>query len=165
MKTTHRLWVYGDHVNTDVIFPGKYTYTLRGKDEIKSHALEDLDPTFASNVQVGDIIVAGKNWGNGSSREQAVTCLAYNGVPMIIAASFGGLYFRNCINQGIRPVVLTELNQIVRTGDSIEINHDTKEIFAAGQVFDMPILSPSVEAILETGGLVEMLRRQFLGSD
>jgi 3-isopropylmalate/(R)-2-methylmalate dehydratase small subunit len=160
MRTTHRIWVYGDHVNTDVIFPGKYTYTLRGEAEIRSKALEDLDPTFAANVQAGDIIVAGKNWGNGSSREQAVTCLAYNGVSMIIAASFGGLYFRNCINQGIRPVVLTGLHQILQTGDTIEINHDTKEIFAAGQVFEMPALSPSVEAILETGGLVEMLKRR-----
>ena len=161
MKTTHRVWVYGDHVNTDVIFPGKYTYTLRGKDEIRSKALEDLDPTFAGNVQVGDIIVAGKNWGNGSSREQAVTCLAYNGVAMIIAGSFGGLYFRNCINQGIRPVVLTRLNQIVKTGDSIEIDRETRQIFAAGKVFEMPALSPSVEAILETGGLVEMLRQRY----
>jgi 3-isopropylmalate/(R)-2-methylmalate dehydratase small subunit len=161
MKTTHRVWVYGDHVNTDVIYPGKYTYTLRAEAEIRSKALEDLDPSFASNVQAGDIIVAGKNWGNGSSREQAVTALAYNGVPMIIAGSFGGLYFRNCINQGIRPVVLPGLNQLLKTGDTIEI--EGRQIFAAGQVFEMPALSPSVEAIIETGGLVEMLRRRFLG--
>src|SRR5688500_11004606 len=115
MKLSHRVWVYGDHVNTDVIYPGQYTYTLRAEAEIRAKALEDLDPSFASNVQTGDIIVAGKNWGNGSSREQAVTCLAYNGVPMIIAGSFGGLYFRNCINQGIRPVVLPGLNQLLKT--------------------------------------------------
>jgi 3-isopropylmalate/(R)-2-methylmalate dehydratase small subunit len=160
--TNHRVWVYGDNVNTDVIFPGKYTYTLRGEEEIRSKALEDLDPNFVSNVQAGDIIVAGLNWGNGSSREQAVTCLRYNGVQMIIAASFGGLYFRNCINQGIRPVVNEQLYQLLQTGDTIEVDYDEQVIIVSEQVFPLPKLSPSVEAILEAGGLVPMLQRQFI---
>ena len=75
-----RAWVYGDDVNTDVIFPGKYTYTVRERADMALHALEDLDPTFAGNVQPGDVIVAGRNWGCGSSREQAVTCLVAAGV-------------------------------------------------------------------------------------
>ncbi|MDP7545210.1 MAG: 3-isopropylmalate dehydratase, partial [Anaerolineales bacterium] len=82
-----RIWKYGDNVNTDVIFPGKYTYTLRDPAEMAAHALEDLDPNFAANVQPGDIIVAGKNFGNGSSREQAVTCLMATGVAAVIAVS------------------------------------------------------------------------------
>ena len=82
-----RVWKYGDNVNTDVIFPGKYTYTVTERAEIARHALEDLDPAFANQVQPGDIIVAGRNWGCGSSREQAASCLAYNGVGALIAAS------------------------------------------------------------------------------
>ena len=70
-KITGRVWVYGDDVNTDVIFPGKYTYSITDPAEMAQHALEDLDPEFVARVQPGDIIVAGKNWGCGSSREQA----------------------------------------------------------------------------------------------
>src|SRR5215207_2335390 len=103
--TTHRVWVYGDSVNTDVIFPGKYTYTLKTPEDIAAHALEDLDTTFATNVQTGDVIVAGRNWGCGSSREQAVTALKFAGVGILIAGSFSGLYFRNCLNQGVLPIV------------------------------------------------------------
>lgn len=158
----HRVWVYGDNVNTDVIFPGKYTYTLRGEEEIKAKALEDLDPNFVLNVQAGDVIIAGYNWGNGSSREQAVTSLRYNGIRMIIAASFGGLYFRNCINQGIRPIINTDLYQVLQTGDTIDIDTDAMLIMVGGQVFPLPRLSPSVEAILQAGGLVPMLQTQFL---
>lgn len=158
----HRVWVYGDNVNTDVIFPGKYTYTLRGEEEIKAKALEDLDPNFVLNVQAGDVIIAGYNWGNGSSREQAVTSLRYNGIRMIIAASFGGLYFRNCINQGIRPIINADLYQVLQTGDTIQIDTDQELIIAEGQVFPLPRLSPSVEAILQAGGLVPMLQTQFL---
>lgn len=163
MRTQHRVWVYGDHVNTDVIFPGKYTYTLRGAAEIAAKALEDLDPTFATEVQAGDVIVAGRNWGNGSSREQAVTALKYCGVGMIIAESFGGLYYRNCINQGIHPVVLTGLRERLKTGDTIEIDAETETIYARGQAFAMPVLIGSARAIIDAGGLVPMLQRRFAG--
>jgi 3-isopropylmalate/(R)-2-methylmalate dehydratase small subunit len=155
----HRVWVYGDNVNTDLIFPGKYSYTLKGQDEIAAHALEDLDPTFAANVQPGDVIVAGLNWGCGSSREQGVTALKWSGVSIIIAASFGGLYFRNCINQGVRPIVLPGIAALLKTGDQIEIDGD--QIIAAGQRFTAPTLSPSVQAILDAGGLLPMLQRRF----
>ncbi|MCC6805341.1 MAG: 3-isopropylmalate dehydratase [Anaerolineae bacterium] len=158
----HRVWVYGDNVNTDVIFPGKYTYTLKGQDEIAAHALEDLDPAFAGGVQAGDVIVAGLNWGCGSSREQAVTAVKWSGVMTIIAESFGGLYFRNCINQGVRPVVIPSLATLLKTGDEIEIDGDT--IIAAGQRFITPKLSPSVQAILDAGGLLPMLQRRFQGA-
>ena len=158
----HRVWVYGDNVNTDVIFPGKYTYTLKGQAEIAGHALEDLDPAFASNVQPGDVIVAGLNWGCGSSREQAVTAVKWSGATTIIAASFGGLYFRNCINQGVRPLVIAGLSALLAAGDVIEIDGDT--IIAAGQRFTAPRLSPSVQAILDAGGLLPMLQRRFQGA-
>ncbi|MDX2140672.1 MAG: 3-isopropylmalate dehydratase [Chloroflexota bacterium] len=161
MPTTHRVWVYGDNVNTDVIFPGKYTYTLKTPQDIAAKALEDLDPTFASRVQPGDCIVAGRNWGNGSSREQAVTALKFCGVRAIIAESFGGIYFRNCINQGILPVVCAGVRAVVQTGDMLEIDIDAAVVRAGGQTFAFPRLSPSVQAIYDAGGLVPMLQRRF----
>ncbi len=161
MQTRHRVWVYGDNINTDVIFPGKYTYTLRTEEEIQSKALEDLDPNFASQVQAGDIIVAGENWGNGSSREQAVTCLRYSGIQMIIASSFSGLYFRNCINQGIRPVIIPDLYTTLETGDTILLDEAQNLIITETKQYPIPIFSPSVEAILANGGLVPMLQKQF----
>lgn len=154
-----KCWVYGDNVNTDVIFPGKYTYTLKGQDEIAAHALEDLDPAFATQVEPGDVIVAGINWGCGSSREQAVTAIKWSGVAVIIAESFGGLYFRNCINQGVRPIVLPGLAVLLQTGDEITIDGDT--ITVGNQTFTAPKLSPSVQAILDAGGLQPMLQRRF----
>jgi 3-isopropylmalate/(R)-2-methylmalate dehydratase small subunit len=161
--THHRCWVYGENVNTDVIFPGKYTYTLKTPEEIAAHALEDLDPTFAANVQPGDVIVAGRNWGCGSSREQGVTALKYNGVNIIIAASFSGLYFRNCINQGVMPIVCPEIHPLVKTGDGIEIDLVAAQIRVGEQVFNTPRLSPSVQAIMDAGGLVPMLQMRFKG--
>lgn len=156
--TEHRVWVYGDHVNTDVIFPGKYTYSLRTPEDIAAHALEDLDPGFAVAVRPGDVIVAGVNWGCGSSREQAVTALKYAGVGVIIAESFGGLYFRNCINQGVRPIMCPGLNRLITTGDRITLDLAAGVIGAAGREFSIPPLSPTVTAILAAGGLVPMLR-------
>ncbi|MFO7322270.1 MAG: 3-isopropylmalate dehydratase [Chloroflexota bacterium] len=159
--TRHRVWVYGDDVNTDVIFPGKYTYTLKTPAELAAHALEDLDPAFAAGVRPGDIIVAGRNWGCGSSREQAVTALKHAGVNILIAESFSGLYFRNCINQGVLPLVIAGLRNLVQTGDEIEVDLEAGIVVAAGQQFAVPTLSPSVRAILDAGGLVPMLQARF----
>lgn len=158
--STHRVWVYGDHVNTDVIFPGKYTYTLKAPADMAAVALQDLDPGFASQVQPGDVIVAGRNWGCGSSREQAVTALKYAGVPMIIAASFSGLYFRNCINQGVRPIVCPGLAEALQTGDTIEVDTDEQVIIVGETIYQIPPLSTTVEAILASGGLVPMLQQR-----
>lgn len=160
--TTHHVWVYGDNVNTDVIFPGKYTYTLKTPEELASVALEDLDPTFASNAKKGDVIVAGKNWGNGSSREQAVTALKYAGVVAIVAQSFSRIYFRNCINQGLLPIINAELVNRVQTGDAITLDHAANRLIAHGQAFPIPKLSPSVQRILDAGGLLPMLQQQFV---
>ncbi len=159
--TQHRVWVYGDNINTDVIFPGKYTYTLKTQEDIAAHALEDLDPGFAGSVRPGDVIVAGRNWGMGSSREQAVTCLKYVGVTAVIAGSFGGIFFRNCINQGVLPIVCAELRQYVQKGDMIELDLANAQIIAADKTFTFPRLSPSVQAIIDTGGLVPMLQKRF----
>ncbi len=161
MRTRHRIWVYGDHINTDVIFPGKYTYTLKTPEEIATKALEDIDRNFAQNAQQGDVVVAGRNWGCGSSREQAVTALKYCGIRIIIAASFNGLYFRNCINQGIYPIISPDLYQGLKTGDTIEIDDEANLIYTNSGQFPIPPISDNIRAILNAGGLVPMLRERF----
>src|SRR5512137_858507 len=117
-----RVWKYGDGVNTDVIFPGKYTYSLKEPNEIAAHALEDLDPTFAKKAQPGDVIVAGRNWGNGSSREQAVTALKYKGIAAVVARSFARIYFRNGINQGLLLITCPAAVDAAQAGEPIEID-------------------------------------------
>jgi 3-isopropylmalate/(R)-2-methylmalate dehydratase small subunit len=152
-----RAWVYGDDVNTDVIFPGKYTYTIKDEVEMARHALEDLDPSFASEVQAGDVIVAGRNWGCGSSREQAVTCLRSAGVRSIIAKSFARIYFRNAVNNGLLPVVCPEAVAAIQPGEPVTVDADRCVVRCAAGEFSFPPLSPSVTAILQAGGLLPML--------
>lgn len=153
-----RAWVYGDDVNTDVIFPGKYTYTIRDETEMALHALEDLDPTFAREVQGGDVIVAGRNWGCGSSREQAVTCLRAAGIRVIIARSFARIYFRNAVNNGLLPVICPEAVTAIRSGEPVSADLDRGVIICAAGEFPFPPLSPSVAAIFQAGGLLPMLK-------
>ncbi len=155
-----RVWKYGDHVNTDVIFPGKYTYTLRTPEEFAAVALEDLDPEFASNVQPGDIIVAGENWGAGSSREQAVTALKAAGVRVIIAKSFARIYYRNMINNGMLPIIAPDAVAAIRPGETIEIDPTAHRIRCAAGDFPFPPLSPTLRAILDAGGLIASIRKQ-----
>lgn len=156
-----RVWKYGDDINTDVIFPGKYTYTVTDPKEQIKHALEDLDPTFVGGVKPGDIIVAGKNFGNGSSREQAVGCLKYSGVTAIIAKSFGRIYFRNAVNNGLAPITCAKAVDEIQKDETIEIDLDTHMITCAGGKFEFPPFSPSLLTIIETGGLIQMLRKKL----
>ena len=156
-----RVWKYGDDVNTDVIFPGKYTYTVTDPKEQVKHALEDLDPSFAASVQPGDIIVGGKNWGNGSSREQAVGCFKYSGVTAIIAKSFARIYFRNAVNNGLVPIVCAPAVDAIQNGETVEIDLDAHTIRCTAGAFEFPALSPSLLTIIETGGLIPMLRRKL----
>ena len=156
-----RVWKYGDDVNTDVIFPGKYTYTASGRNEIASHALEDLDPDFAQQVQSGDIIVAGRNWGCGSSREQAATCLAYNGVSAIIAASFGRIFYRNALNNGLFAIVSPTAVDNIVAGETIRIDLKNNTIvYGAGEVSFSPS-SPTMLEIVKSGGLVSYIKQRL----
>jgi 3-isopropylmalate/(R)-2-methylmalate dehydratase small subunit len=156
-----RAWKYGDNVNTDVIFPGKYTYTVTDVAEMAQHALEDLDPTFARNVTPGDIIVSGSNWGCGSSREQAVTCLVAAGVKVLVAKSFARIFFRNAVNGGLLPVVCPFAVEAIQPGETISVDTDSYKVICAGGTFDFPPLSPSLKAILEAGGLIPMLKAKI----
>lgn len=157
---TGRVWRYGDDVNTDVIFPGKYTYSITDPAEMAEHALEDLDPTFADRVQPGDIIVAGSNWGCGSSREQAVICLKKAGVAAIVARSFARIYFRNCINHAL-PIVTCDAVDSVETGDEITIDFEAGTVTTPERTYTFPPLSPEVMEILDDGGLIPHARKQL----
>ncbi|MBN1956309.1 MAG: 3-isopropylmalate dehydratase small subunit [Anaerolineae bacterium] len=159
-KITGRVWKYGDDVNTDVIFPGKYTYSVSDPQEMARHALEDLDPTFVANVQPGDVIVAGKNWGCGSSREQAVTCLKEIGVGAIVARSFARIYFRNCINQAL-PIAACDAVDGVETGEEVTIDFAAGTVTTPRGTYTFPPLAPEVMEILETGGLIPYVQKQL----
>ena len=156
-----RVWKYGDSVNTDLIFPGKYTYTVTDPVEIGRHALEDLDPAFAANVQPGDVIVAGRNWGCGSSREQAAACLKQNRVGAIVAASFARIFFRNAINNGLALIICPEAVASAQAGESIEVSMESNLIRLPAGEFTFPPLSPSVLSIVQAGGLINMLRARL----
>jgi len=160
-KIAGRVWKYGDGVNTDVIFPGKYTYSLKEPSEIAAHALEDLDPQFASAAQPGDVIVAGRNWGNGSSREQAVTALKYKGIAAVIAKSFARIYFRNGINQGLLLITCPEAVDAAQAGDTIEIDVERNVIRLNDREFVFPPLSATALGIINDGGLVPHIRKKL----
>jgi len=157
-----KVFKYGDDVNTDVIFPGKYTYTVQDPQEMAQHALEDLDPDFARRVKKGDVIVAGKNFGCGSSREQAATCLVAAGVGAIVGISFSRIFYRNAINQGLPAIVLPELVKIAEPGEKIEIELDVHRITLKGFHFSFPPFPQFVMGILRDGGLLAHIRRRYV---
>lgn len=153
-----RALVYGDNINTDLVIAGKYTKTLNFQD-LADHCLEDLDPEFSQKVHRGDVLVAGRNFGCGSSREQAPLALKYSGVSAVLAKSFARIFFRNAINVGV-PALICDTS-CIRNGDEIEIdmtrgivtvNRETKLVCQA--------FSPMMQSILSAGGLVPFLREK-----
>ncbi len=156
-----RVWKYGDDVNTDVIFPGKYTYTPMEPPEMAQHALEDLDPEFAKKVKLGDVIVAGKNFGCGSSREQAASCLKFAGIQAVIAKSFARIFFRNAINQGLPVIQCQEAVDSLGMGDEVTIDFSQGKISGKAGEFKFPRLPDSVLGIVEAGGLIEYTKQKI----
>ncbi len=156
-----KIFKYGDDVNTDVIFPGKYTYTINDPHEMAKHALEDLDPDFVKTVEPGDIIVAGKNFGCGSSREQAATCVKYAGVSAVIAVSFSRLYFRNCINSGLLAIECPAVIDRITTESTVEIDRENNRIQVDGAWYDYPPIPEAVRHIIDNGGLIPYLEKRF----
>ncbi len=161
MSIRGKVWKYGDDVNTDVIFPGKYTYTITDRNEMASHALEDLDPGFAKAVKPGDIIVAGKNFGCGSSREQAATCLKMAGVGAVVAASFARIFFRNAINEGLPLVECPAAISAIESGQDIDIDVEAGILRAGSAEFRFPGLPESVMGIVREGGLIPYTRKMI----
>jgi len=161
MAIKGRVWKYGDDVNTDVLFPGKYTYTVNDPAQMGEHALEDLDPEFRFKVQPGDVIVAGKNFGCGSSREQAVTCLVTKKVGAVVARSFARIYYRNCINNALPALTCAEAVEALESGDEVEVDLEAGEIRSAKGTFVFPLLPEAVMGIFEAGGLIPYTRRRL----
>jgi len=156
-----RVWRYGDDVNTDVIFPGKYTYQPLTPEEMATHALEDLDPEFVSEVKQGDVIVAGANFGCGSSREQAATCLKAAGVAAVIAKSFSRIFFRNAINNGLPVIELREGINGIKKDDIVGIDFENGTVTHEGNEYHFPALPVEVLAILQDGGLIPHVRKEL----
>jgi len=149
-----KVWKYGDNINTDMLFPGKYTYTCSTAKEIKPHLLEDLDSSFSENVSEGDLIFAGKNFGCGSSREQPVVGFKAVGIKAIVAKSFARIFYRAAINQGL---VLIECANAVKSysgkGD-VKLDIDNGKIVVNGKIFSFPKLPDEIIAIRDAGGLL-----------
>lgn len=153
-----KAFVYGDSINTDLVIPGKFTKTLDFQ-ELASHCLEDLDPTFKDRVQKGDILVVGKNFGCGSSREQAPLALKYAGVGAVLAKSFARIFYRNAINVGLAVLVCDTTD--IEDGDSLEIdmNKGIATVNGEKKISCQP-LSPIMQQILKSGGLVPFLKEK-----
>jgi 3-isopropylmalate/(R)-2-methylmalate dehydratase small subunit len=125
------------------------------------HALEDLDPEFRSQVRQGDVIVAGKNFGCGSSREQAVTCLVAKEVGAIIARSFARIYYRNCINNALPAITCPEAVEALERDDEVEVDLEAGEIRCAKGTFTFPPLPEAVMGIFAAGGLIAYTRKRL----
>jgi 3-isopropylmalate/(R)-2-methylmalate dehydratase small subunit len=153
---------YGDDVNTDVIFPGRYLALTEPK-EIAMHAMEDIDPDFLKKLSKGDIIVAGKNFGCGSSREQAAIALKYAGVGAIIAKSFARIFYRNAINQGIPIVECADAVDHIDGGDDIEIDLEKGVIkdVDKNKIFNFKPLPSFIMNILKDGGLIANIKNKL----
>jgi 3-isopropylmalate/(R)-2-methylmalate dehydratase small subunit len=156
-----RVWKLGDNVDTDVIYPGKYLPIIDAP-EMALHALEGYDPEFPRKIKKGDIIVAGSNFGCGSSREQAATSLKYAGIACIVAKSFSRIFFRNAINQGLALVQSKEAPDRIQPGEAITINFTGGEIITSRhEKFSFPPLPEFLMGILEDGGLIPHVKKSL----
>jgi 3-isopropylmalate/(R)-2-methylmalate dehydratase small subunit len=153
---------FGNNIDTDVILPGKYLI-LVDPCELAKHALESLDTTFPDKAKKGVIIIGGKNFGCGSSREQAPLALKYSGVKCVIAESFARIFFRNAINIGLPVIECKGITTAVETGNELAVDFEAGKIenISNGKKFQVDKLSPFILEILADGGLIENLRRKM----
>ena len=159
---SNKTWIFPeDDINTDVIFPGRYTYEPLTPEQMAKHAMEDYDADFMKTVAKGDIIVSGNNFGAGSSREQAVTCLKASGISCVIAKSFARIYFRNAINEALPLIISPDFSDFVLKNPEIAkntgftVDFDNGIINLGDQTFNFPKLDKQALKIFEAGGLVE----------
>jgi len=174
MKLEGRVWIFKDNdINTDLIYPGKYTYEPLSPKEQAARAMEDYDPGFSQKTKKHDVIVAGKNFGCGSSREQAVTCLKHAGIDAIIASSFARLFYRNAINSALAVVECPQLVEFLfekveksgstRTGFLVSIDLSLGKIFSESREFCFPSWDDLAMQIFKSGGLVEFTKQELRG--
>lgn len=155
MTTKGKAWVYGDNVDTDVIIPARH---LNSPDphEYSKFCMEDIDKSFAAEVQNGDVIIAGENFGCGSSREHAPISIKTSGVSAVIAKSFARIFFRNAINIGLVILKNSELPDEVSKGDEIEVDAESGIIknLTTGKSYSTTAYTGSIKELIDVGGLV-----------
>ena len=154
-----RCWKFGDDIDTDIIIPTQHL-NYETMDEIKTHAFEPLRPDLAAKLREGDLIVAGSNFGCGSSREQAAEVLVANGVHCVIAKSFARIFFRNAINNGILLLECQDLADHVKEGDTIQVDLDNQKITADGKTYAIPAIPENLYHIIMDGGLVKSIMKK-----
>jgi 3-isopropylmalate/(R)-2-methylmalate dehydratase small subunit len=154
---------YGDNVNTDVIIPAKYLVLTLDPTELAKHAMEGLDPTFFRRAQGGAIIVAGKNFGCGSSREEAPLALKHAGVKCMLAESFARIFYRNAINLGVPVLECPGVSRKVADGDELVVNLEAGEIKSKSKNLTLHAtkLPDFIMEILNDGGLIEHLKKRI----
>ncbi len=157
-----RAWVFGDDIDTDVLAPGRY---MKGPvEEAARHCLEDVDPGFAAAVRAGDVVVGGRNFGLGSSREQAVQVLCLLGVAAVVAESFAGLFYRNAINLGLMVLVCPDA-RLISAGDRLAVDGVAGRIdnLTTGETLACEPIPPHLMALVRDGGLVPHLEKRLRG--
>ena len=156
-----KIWRYGDDVDTDVIIPARYL-AIADWNELAEHAMEDIDTTFAPNVKAGEIMVAGKNFGCGSSREHAPGVIKAKGVPVIVAHSFARIFFRNAINIGLPIIECPQAAKEIQAGDEVEVDFDSGIItdVTTGKKFQGQAFPPFMQKIIDCEGLVNYINQK-----
>lgn len=151
---------YGDNVDTDVIIPARYLNTASHK-ELAAHCMEDIDKEFVSRVKEGDIIVAEKNFGCGSSREHAPIAIKASGVCCVIASTFARIFYRNAINIGLPILECDAAAQEIQSGDDVEVNFDTGVItdHTTGKTYQAQPFPPFIQNIIKAGGLLNSIEK------
>jgi 3-isopropylmalate dehydratase small subunit len=157
-----RAWVYGDNVDTDVIIPARYLVTSDGV-TLAQHCMEDIDPTFAGSVRAGDVIVAGSNFGCGSSREHAPLAIKGAGIDAVIASSFARIFYRNAINIGLPIFESPDAAAAIAAGDRVAVDLSRGQIrnLTTGQLFQVQPYPESILRIIEAGGLIASTREKL----
>ena len=155
---TGKVWVLGDDIDTDIIIPTEYL-ALKTIEDMKQYGFSPLRPELAGQIQPGDIIVAGKNFGCGSSREQAPEVIKALGIPCIIAKSFARIFYRNALNNGLLLLEQPELHDVVKEGDTITVTVN-EDVDYNGKKYSIASLPENLMEIIEAGGLVKAMRRR-----
>jgi len=159
MKSKGTVHKYGDNIDTDVIIPARYLNTSDPA-ELKLHCMEDIDADFIKRVRSGDIIVGGRNFGCGSSREHAPIAIKAAGISCVVAESFARIFYRNAINIGLPIIESSEAAQTIQNGDIIEIDFDKGEIKSGDQVFTVPAFPHFIQEIIVAGGLMNRMAQK-----
>jgi 3-isopropylmalate/(R)-2-methylmalate dehydratase small subunit len=154
------VYKFGDNVNSDIIIPGRYLIYI-DRERLGQHAFEMLGEGFPDKLRSFDILVAGRNFGCGSAREQAATAIQGLGIKAVVASSFARTFYRNAINDGLPIVECPELYAAVKEGDSIRIDLEAGTIALADRLYAFPKMPESVRKILELGGLAAYLQTQL----